>query len=343
MQRSSSEHRDGGVREGNLREELIGHATLAILGVLGLALYATTYSIVYAGSSSTTPVVAVFEMWMVTVHMASPIICGTVQALTATDLKVPLKYVAVAQTSLFLGVACIVTIKGIDCVQENLGVCSAYYGAAAIPRFAAAGSVAWVWVMYVSSLGCQSGGGLSMGLTGKSSLTAASIILLVPYFIASKLGSTCGGSKWTYPLCNNACNVEGPLLVVIMSLTLSHGGWLLIGLKQHTIGATVSIIGPLIMIIGCFSLWAEQPLISNARHIITCAIFSGITLLSGIYEAYKSKARGGKSRKKPKLSFFSIFSGKPRKASSSRLSNTTATARSMFSSSTPPMPYQRIV
>ena len=33
-----------------LREELIGHATLAVLGVLGLTLYSLTYSLVYAGS-----------------------------------------------------------------------------------------------------------------------------------------------------------------------------------------------------------------------------------------------------------------------------------------------------
>ena len=220
--------------EGNLKEELIGHATLAVLGLIGLALYSTTYSLVYAGSSSTTPVVAVFEMWMVSVHLASPVLCGLVQALSATNA--PLHHIAVAQTSLFLGIACIVTVQGINCVQQTNNAetyfCSAYYGAAAVPRFAAAGSIAWVWVMYVSSLGCQSSN-LSLGLTGKNSLTVASILLLVPYCIASKLGSTCGGPKWTKPLCNNACGTAGPILVICLTLIFSHGGGMFIAMNKR--------------------------------------------------------------------------------------------------------------
>jgi hypothetical protein len=345
--------------EGNLKEELIGHATLAVLGVLGLALYSTTYSLVYAGSSSSTPVVAVFEMWMVSIHLASPVLCGTLQALYSTNAKNPINNIAVAQTSLFLGIACIVTIQGVNCVQQqaNSGesyFCSAYYGAAAVPRFAAAGSIAWVWVMYVSSLGCQSSGSsLSLGLTGKNSLTVASIILLVPYCIASKLGSTCGGSKWTKPLCNNACNIAGPILVVCLTLLLSHGGGVFVAMNQQAIGVILSIIGPLIMIIGTFSLWAEQTSSSNARHIITSLIFSTISLISSIYAASKLKQRNasssasGKRKKSKSSSIISLFSSSTKQQKGSKptatSTTTTATTRSMFPSSSSSTPYQRII
>ena len=348
--------------EGNLKEELIGHATLAVLAVIGLALYSTTYSLVYAGSSSTTPVVAVFEMWMVSIHLASPVLCGTLQALSATEVKNPVYHIAVAQTAVFLGVACIVTIQGINCVQQtNSGetyFCGAYYGAAAVPRFAAAGSVAWVWVMYVSSLGCQSSVfRLSLGLTGKNALTVASIVLLVPYCIASKLGSTCGGSKWTKPLCNNACGIAGPILVISLSLIFSHGGGVFTALNQQTIGIVVSIIGPLIMIIGTFSLWVEQTSSSSARHIVTSLIFSTISLISSIYAASRLKHKNGMGKNQKKKfshvslskpsSIISMFSDKTSskqthkggKGAASATTNTTATTRSMFPSSTP---YQRL-
>jgi len=351
--------------EGNLKEELIGHATLAVLAVIGLALYSTTYSLVYAGSSSTTPVVAVFEMWMVSIQLASPVLCGTLQALFGAEVKTPVYHVAVAQTAVFLGIACIVTIQGINCVQQTPAgetyFCGAYYGAAAVPRFAAAGSVAWVWVMYVSSLGCQSSTlRLSLGLTGKNSLTVASIVLLVPYCIASKLGSTCGGSKWTKPLCNNACGIAGPIMLICLTLLFSHGGGVFIALNQQTIGIIVSIIGPLIMIIGTFSLWVEQTSSGNARHIITSLVFSTISLISSIYSASKLRQRNsnsalGKNQRKKfshvslskPSSIISLFSdptssSKQHKGSSKPASTnaTTGTTRSMFPSSS--TVYQRL-
>ena len=267
---------------GGLREELIGHATLAVLGVLGLALYSLTYSLVYAGSSST-PVVAVLEMWMVTVHLASPLTCGLLQSLFSNSFTA-IKHVAAAQTSVFLGVACTVTIAGVGCLRSgNHGAtCTAYFGAAAFPKFAAAGSIAWAWVMYASSLGCQFSS-ITLGLSSKNSLTVATIVLLVPYFVASKLGDTCGGATWTVPLCNNACGVGGPIVVAIMSLALSHAGALLLSLRQTTVGAIASLLGDLVMILGCFFLWlAQNAHDASAAHHITCVAISLFSFISSI-------------------------------------------------------------
>jgi hypothetical protein len=319
----------------NIRVELIGHSTLAVLAVLGLALYSTTYSLVYATNSSrTSPIVAVLEMWMVSTHLASPMICGIVQALFAAELRFPLIHIAEAQSSLFLGMACIVTILGFNCINENGGppqyYCSAYYGAAAIPRFAAAGSIAWAWVMYVSSLGCQTMG-ISLGISGKSALTVSSTILLLPYMVASKLGSTCGGQTWTMPLCNNACGIAGPVTVVSLSLMFSHGGAWLMAINQKSIGVILMIIGPLIMSIGSFSLWASQNgnSQSGSQHIIP-ALLSTLSFMSALRQIPPSTKNGKK--KKPKTSaLFSLFSVKsPLLSKQKKTASSQAATRAMF-------------
>lgn len=294
----------------NIRVELIGHSTLAVLAVLGLALYSTTYSLVYASNSSrNAPVVAVLEMWMVSTHLASPIICGVVQALLAAELELPLSHIAEAQSSLFFGMACIVTILGSNCINENgtttYYYCSAYYGAAAIPKFAAAGSIAWVWVMYISSLGCQTVG-ISLGVSGRSALTVSSIILLVPYMVSSKLGSTCGGKKWTMPLCDNACSIAGPITVIALTFIFSHGGAWLMAINQKFMGVILLIIGPLIMAIGSFSLWAAQNgnAQSGTQHTVA-AMLSILSLASAIRQI---PSKIGKKKKSKSSGFFSLFS-----------------------------------
>ena len=42
-----------------MRNELVGHATLAVLALLGMALYSSTYALVYAAASSPPVVVCV--------------------------------------------------------------------------------------------------------------------------------------------------------------------------------------------------------------------------------------------------------------------------------------------
>ena len=327
MKKGASNNSGGG--GGGLREELIGHATLAVLGVLGIALYSLTYSLVYAGSSST-PVVAVLEMWMVTVHLASPLTCGLLQSLFSNSSFTAIKHVAAAQTSVFLGVACTVTIAGVGCLRSgnnnnnnNGATCTAYFGAAAFPKFAAAGSIAWAWVMYASSLGCQFSS-ITLGLSSKNSLTVATIVLLVPYLVASKLGDTCGGATWTVPLCNNACGVGGPIVVAIMSLALSHAGALLLSLRQTTVGAIASLLGDLVMILGCFFLWlAQNAHDASAAHHMTCVAISLFSFVSSI-------RRMSTKKKSPKYSFL------PHKKFDMFKSSTTKSTRAAFS-------YQKLV
>ena len=291
---------------GNLKEEIVGHSTLVVMSVLGLALYSLTYSLVYVGSSST-PVVAVLEMWMVTTHLSSSIACCAVQSITATivNSKVPLRHVAEGQCSLFLGIACIVTVLGNQCIQIGGGVhCSAYYGAAALPKLAAAGSIAWAWVMYFSSLGCQTwNSGISLGVSSRGSLTIASIVLLVPYNIAQKLASTCGETKWGLPLCNSlSCDAQSySIATICLSLFFSHAGSFLY-VKYKMIGWTFIMIGSLIMLAGSFLLWIQYQNNSNVSTVggggyhIVVICFSLISFLSGIW-SFPSRHKNKKNNK----------------------------------------------
>ena len=202
----------------NSRDEIVGHCTLCVLALLGMALYSLTYSLVYMGSDST-PVTAVLEMWMITTHLISAATCCIVQILfvsvLADFLDGPIHQIAEAQTALFLGIAMAVTILGNSCIQaNNTGAeCGIYFGAAALPRISAAGTAAWSWVMYISSLGCQQwsakkGKLLSLGIGGLAPLTVTATMLLLPLLITSKLSSTCGGDifplgGWSALVCSN--------------------------------------------------------------------------------------------------------------------------------------------
>lgn len=136
---------------------------------------------------------------MVTTHLVCAAASFATQAVAVSlfGLSEPLPYVGDAQASFFFGMACAITVLGGACVQG--GECGMYFGAAAVPRLAATGAIAWAWVMYASALGCQSWamGGISIGLGGRAPLTAAAAMALVPIAVETKLLSAeCSGRAW---------------------------------------------------------------------------------------------------------------------------------------------------
>jgi hypothetical protein len=84
--------------------------------------------------------------------------------------------------SIYFGVACGVTILGNDCIQY--GRCELYFGAAAVPRIAAAGAAAWAWVMYAVAFDGVPNGFVS-----------ALAMAMVPLAIETKTVMACG-DKW---------------------------------------------------------------------------------------------------------------------------------------------------
>ncbi len=142
-------------------------ATVFVMALIGMTVYSTTYALMYAATSNAT--VPVLEMWMVTTHLA----CAA--------LSVLFSRVKIAH-SIYFGVACGVTILGNDCIQY--GRCELYFGAAAVPRIAAAGATAWAWVMYAVSFD---------GLP--DAFVAALAMAMVPLAIETKTVMACG-DKW---------------------------------------------------------------------------------------------------------------------------------------------------
>jgi hypothetical protein len=206
--------------ENDARDELVGHATLAILALLGMGLYSATYALVYAGSRAEASVVATLEFWMASVHLLSAVGCCACQALgmAVLQLSAPVPHVAEAQTALFLGVAAAVGTLSLGCIHGSSSgggggsgggavECGVYYGAAAVPRLASVGAVVWSVLVYAASLGCQSwssgsssSGGLSLGLRGASGVTATATMVTVPWVIQGALVRTCGDA-WRVHLC----------------------------------------------------------------------------------------------------------------------------------------------
>ena len=177
---------------GGLRDELAGHATLAVMSLLGMFLYSVSYALIYAASAAPASApVAVLEMWMSGTHLLSAFGCCLAQALLAsmlgTDRTAP--QLAQAQTAVFLGIACAVSVLSAGCLASATGVeCTPYFGASIAPRLAATGAMVWAIVMYASSLGAQPWGPqLSLGISGQEGLTASAAMGLVPWAILGTL------------------------------------------------------------------------------------------------------------------------------------------------------------
>ena len=146
-----------------------------VMALIGMALYSTTYALVYAATSNAT--VPVLEMWMVTTHLA----CAALSVFFSRN-RIQVKNTH----SIFLGVACGITILGNDCIQY--GNCSLYFGAAAVPRIAASGAIAWAWVMCVVSYDGM-----------PDTFVAGLAMAMVPLAIEAKTAATCG-DKWHHQL-----------------------------------------------------------------------------------------------------------------------------------------------
>jgi hypothetical protein len=132
---------------------------------------------------------------------------------------------AEAQSAIFLGMALCVTGAGTACLQDSEFFCSVYYPAAALPPLAASGSIAWAWVMYVASLGCQTPTsdqmGISLGLGKRGVITTVSLMALVLPQVITTLADTC--DKWK-PFIVSTGSVTLNVALVIFALLLSHAG-----------------------------------------------------------------------------------------------------------------------
>ena len=233
------------------QEALTGHTSLCLMSLLGFVLYTSTYSVVYLAKTGGKPV-AVIEMWMVLTHLFASVSTCVLNIMTMTFLNTSV--IAKAQSALFFGVALTVTGIGTACFQDT-AFCSVYYPAAGIPVLAAAGSIAWAWVMYIASLGCQSSRVmLSLGLGSREAITAAGLMGLIPPHVLSKVGVTCG-IKWQKLFCTSAvggaCNTALCSTTVVVASLLSYTGHFLFTIYK------MQVIGGVLQLASVLFLWAD--------------------------------------------------------------------------------------
>ena len=312
------------------RDEIVGHATLAVLALLGMLLYSTTYALLYATTgASSTPTTATLEMFMVTVHLASACGCCLVQTLVVSllQLRAPIPYVAQAQTSVLLGVAGAVGALGDSCIRSATGAeCAVYFGAAAIPRLAAAGAITWSLVVYSASLGAQpwTGGAISLGVHGREGLAAAAVMGLVPWSIQRALVGVCGDA-WRLQLCTGVSvvtdanvttstvqadcgNLDTGLLLAtglgLLSLVLSWiPGSRRLGNVPALVGAAVGTLSPVVA-------WSTQP--GDVRtpvpgaFFVICACFAGSSLISLGWAALMRAAAARRRRRGARGGYSSV-------------------------------------
>jgi hypothetical protein len=197
------------------RNALIGHTALCLMSLLGFLLYTATYSVVYMVKTDGKPI-AVLEMWMVLTHLILSLLSCAIRAMGGNNT------ISEVQSVVFLSVCLAQTGLGTACMQDSL-YCSIYYPAAMLPSLAASGSIAWSWVMYIASLGCQTGSAVCLGLGKKGSIAAAGIMgLLVPQ-VLSTLHGTCATAKWSLQCSQGAsCSVPLNFILILVPLILSQ-------------------------------------------------------------------------------------------------------------------------
>ena len=194
------------------RNSLIGHSALCLMSLLGFLLYTATYSVVYMVKTEGKPI-AILEMWMVLTHLFLSFITCAIRSMGGTNK------VSEAQTSVFLAISLVITSLGTACMQDTL-YCNIYYPAAALPPLAASGSIAWSWVMYIASLGCQTESNVSLGL---SSTSATALMGLVVPQVLSTLSTTCATDKWKLQCAQGAsCNTPINVVLIMLSIILSQ-------------------------------------------------------------------------------------------------------------------------
>lgn len=289
---------------GTLREELVGHGTLVILALLGLALYSTTYGLIY--SVATQSVVAVLEMFMIYAHLAIAGACFATQLVLPVVLHgtEPVPHLAATQSALFLGVALSVTLLAGACMGSSTGhECALYFGAAMLPRLAAVGAATWAWIAYLASLGCQ---GEIEGLGG---LTAALVMAWVPWSIAQTAASTCGDA-WRVLVCGGvsvelsanatASTVAADCSNLDLGLWLSAIGLLLGEIASWTPYAGARLAGALLAGVAVLVAWLAQPAdvavpVPTPYHVCLFAL----TLAAAVFEGW-TLLRGSRRRRRPR-------------------------------------------
>jgi hypothetical protein len=288
---------------GGLKDELVGHSTLVVLAIIGLAFYSLSYSLMYASSSSV-PVVAVLEMWMVSSHLSVAGLSLILQSIGVKYAKInaPLPFVASVQTSIFLGISLVVSITAVSCIQGENAICKGFYGASVFPSISSVISLGWSWVMYISSLGCQTWntGGFTLGVSDSGLMIIACLLIVVPSSIVGKLFKTCQNGGL---LCGNSEFICDPILSIVfcfLGITVFSLGFVLkaeeLSSGWNICGMVLRILGICVLFVVCILIMAVVPAKYNGVYLIATIMVCLNLMTSIVCCDIKSLIRAGKRK-----------------------------------------------
>ena len=203
----------------SLRTELVGHVSVLLMSLLGIAIYSATYS-VFMSVGLSAKVVPLLEFWVIFTQLGCTLVCILTQFIVAGVFKINtgVAGISVVQVALFLGLACACTVLSSQCLAGDRASCRLFFPAAAYAQAAAVGIIVWSWTMYMASLGCLrvNVGSISLGIDGAGGITAACVMLLFPARTESAVISICGRTALPERMCIGLGNNCGSVSISIM-------------------------------------------------------------------------------------------------------------------------------
>ena len=108
---------------------------------------------------------------------------------------------------------------------------------------------------------------------GFYSITAASVIALVPYSVINKITTTCSDGRWPQLLCQkDSCDYISPLLLTFFGVILSLGGKILSSSFKYWGGGIVEGMGHFFIMLQAFIVWVQAPVSLNVTVLLICTL-----------------------------------------------------------------------
>lgn len=270
-----------------LRTELIGHVSVLLLGLLGIAMYSATYSVSMAVRLSSKSV-PLLEFWAVFSQMGCTVVCIGLQFVVGGLLRVEsgLHSVAEAQVAVFLGIACSCTILSADCMAGETDRCSLFFPSAVYAPAAGMGLIVWSWTLYLASLGCLRSniGTFSLGIQGIGGVVIAGTMMFLPSRAAAGVVSICGRQSLPAGLCSGLGDDCGSSLLSALT-------WLSVGIvvvagslrtwpRVAIVGICAQLVGSVLMVFTCVLLLDAG--VASLAYRLTAMGFAMCTSLESI-------------------------------------------------------------
>lgn len=271
----------------SLRTELIGHVSVLLMSLLGIAMYSATYSVSMAVGASSKRI-PVLEYWVSFSHLTCTVLCIIIQFIVGGIMRIEtgLLGIAEAQVAVFLGIACACTVLSTECIAGDANVCAIYFPSAVYAPAAGVGLIVWSWIIYLSSLGClrSSIGAFSLGTDGIGGVVVSCVMVMLPSQPLAAIVSICGRRGLPAGVCSGIDDSCGSVLISVLTW-LSVGIIVIAGSLRKwrslvVVGLLVQLVGSLLLIFTCALVLDAS--VASLAYRMTSMCFALYTCLESI-------------------------------------------------------------